>query len=83
MKDEAFRQALATYRQDKVANTVYRPPNPFKRDPSGAAPLPPNQVTYLEFFDFVVPWSVQNGVLFNVQLPAIVPEEEVRIVVNG
>jgi|GEM_PF-6679182 len=58
---EEFREALKAHRHARNNVEMYRPPNPFKRVvPGHLAPTAPDQVSYKELFEFVVPYLIEN-----------------------
>jgi hypothetical protein len=54
-----FRSALKDYRTNTLGLGMYHPPNPFERS-RVAIPMHPDQVSYKELYDFVLPYVTEN-----------------------
>lgn len=56
MDRSSFKDALKVHRQGGDAPDLYKPPNPFVKVEAGITKPQNDEVSYKEFYDFVVPW---------------------------
>ena len=59
-----FRLRMKAFRNEDTAVEAYRPPNPFKR-PSMVYEKNPDDVTYQEYFNVVIPYMKEKGLFYN------------------
>lgn len=59
-QSKLLQDKLRAFRNKDTALETYRPPNPFKISAQVLPPLKPNQVTYQELFEVVVPFVVEE-----------------------
>lgn len=65
MEDENFKKEFSKYRKKNSEATIYSPPNPFTppKPVSKTPPTNPAQVSYIELFEFIVPYIVKEKVI--------------------
>lgn len=59
-----FRDVLSAHRKKVNSGDLYRPPNPFQKTTLLTTPPESHQVSYTEFFDFVIPFVQEKGILY-------------------
>lgn len=64
-KDDAdFRKRMSEFRNEDSSLDSYRPPNPFTK-PQFITPKKPDDVTYQEYFEVVIPYMKEKGMFYN------------------